>query len=153
LGDARGIVPAHRHGHQNGQKSWHILHCRFVFCHPGSRLGNTERLVAQQRCLVALWKPWIFSIGQCVQYRTIALSWLSKWPATEVHLIVVVTASFVWWSVAKRPCYGPFKLTPSYYINLIGVISLWIFYWPPLTTMDAVLATIVASGWARIWLN
>jgi hypothetical protein len=21
LGDARGIVPAHRHGHQNGQKS------------------------------------------------------------------------------------------------------------------------------------
>jgi hypothetical protein len=26
--------------------------------------------------------------------------------------------------VAKRPCYGPFKLTPSYNINLIGVISL-----------------------------
>jgi hypothetical protein len=34
-GDALGIVPAHRHGHRNGQQSGHILHFRFVFCHPG----------------------------------------------------------------------------------------------------------------------
>jgi hypothetical protein len=42
LGSARGIVPTHRHGHQNGQQSGHILHLRFVDCHPGSRHGNME---------------------------------------------------------------------------------------------------------------
>ena len=34
-------------------------------------------------------------------------------------------------NIAKRPCYGPFKLTPSYYINLIDGISLFTSYWPP----------------------
>ena len=48
-------------------------------------------------------------------------------------------------NVAKGPWYGPFKLTPSYYFNLIGVISLFISYWPPPPTMDAVTATIVAG--------
>jgi hypothetical protein len=47
---------------------------------------------------------------------------------------------------AKRPCYGSFKLTLSYDINLIGVISLIISYWPPPMTMDAVSATIVPGG-------
>jgi hypothetical protein len=42
--------------------------------------------------------------------------------------------------------YGTFKLTPSYYINLIGVINVFVYYGPPPTTMDAVLATIVAGG-------
>ncbi len=70
----------------------------------------------------------------------------------EVHSFVV-SASFVWSNVAKRPCYGPFKLTPSYYINLIGVISLFVSYWPPPTTMDAVSATIITGGWARVRLN
>jgi len=27
-------------------------------------------------------------------------------------------------NVAKRPWYAPFKLTPSYYVNLIGIFSL-----------------------------
>jgi hypothetical protein len=52
-------------------------------------------------------------------------------------------------NVAKRPCYGPFKLTPSYYINLIGVIGLFVSFWLPPPTMDAVLATIVAGGQAQ----
>ena len=30
LGDVRSIVPLHRHSHQNGQHSRHILHQRFV---------------------------------------------------------------------------------------------------------------------------
>jgi hypothetical protein len=47
---------------------------------------------------------------------------------------------------AKRPCYGPFKLTQSYDINLIGVISFFICYWPLPMTMDAISATIVAGG-------
>jgi len=56
-------------------------------------------------------------------------------------------------NVAKRPCYGPFKLILSYYINLIGFISLFVSYWPPPLTRDAVLATIVASGHAQSRLN
>jgi hypothetical protein len=54
---------------------------------------------------------------------------------------------------AKRPCYGPFNLMPSYYINLIGAFSLFVSYWPPPPTMDTVLATVVAGGQARIRLN
>ena len=44
--------------------------------------------------------------------------------------------------------FGPtFKLMPSHYIILIGVISLFVFCWPPPPpTMDTVLATIVAGG-------
>ena len=41
----------------------------------------------------------------------------------------------------------------SYYINLIGVISLFVSYWPPMPTMDAVSATIVAGGRARFQKN
>ncbi len=56
-------------------------------------------------------------------------------------------------NVAKEPCYSPFKLTPSYNINLIGVISLFGCYWPSPTMMDAVSATIVAGRRAQIQLN
>jgi len=52
-GDVHGIVPPHRHGHQNGQQSGYMLHRRFVCCHPGGRWGNTERVVTQWRCPVA----------------------------------------------------------------------------------------------------
>ena len=55
-GDARGIVPAHRHGHRNGQQSGQILHFHFVCCRPGGRWGDMERVVAQWRCLVAFMK-------------------------------------------------------------------------------------------------
>jgi hypothetical protein len=56
----------------------------------------------------------------------------SPWPST--------------WSAEEGPCYGTFKLTPSYYINLIGVINVFIYYGPPPMTIDAVSATIVAGG-------
>jgi hypothetical protein len=55
-GDVRGIVPAHHHSHCNGQQSSHILHRHFVFCRPGGRRGNTERVVARWRRLVAFMK-------------------------------------------------------------------------------------------------
>jgi hypothetical protein len=42
---------------------------------------------------------------------------------------------------------------PSYNINLIGVIILFVPYWLPPPTMDAVLAIIVAGGQAQIRLN
>ena len=37
-------------------------------------------------------------------------------------------------------------LMPSSNINLIGVISLFVCYWSPPTTMDAISATIVDDG-------
>ena len=52
-GDARGIVPAHRDGHRNGQQSGHILHLCFVCCRPSGRCGNTEQVVAKWQCPVA----------------------------------------------------------------------------------------------------
>ena len=52
-GDARGIVPAHRDGHQNSQQSGYILHNHCDDCHPGSRRGDTERVVARWRRPVA----------------------------------------------------------------------------------------------------
>jgi hypothetical protein len=44
---------------------------------------------------------------------------------------------------------------PSYYINLIGVIiiSLFVSYWPPPMTRNAVSATIVAGGRAQFQEN
>ena len=53
LGDARSIVPPHRHGHRNGQQSGYMLHRRFVCCCPGGLRGNTDRVVAQWRRPVA----------------------------------------------------------------------------------------------------
>jgi hypothetical protein len=52
-GDARGIVLPHRHGHRNGQqRGGHVAH-RCVDCVPGGRRGDTERVVARWRSLVA----------------------------------------------------------------------------------------------------
>ena len=51
LGNVRGIVLPHCHGHQNGQQSGYMLHRHFVCCRPGGRRGNTERVVAQW------WRP------------------------------------------------------------------------------------------------
>ncbi len=51
---------------------------------------------------------------------------------------------------AKLHNYNHYKLRPSYNINQIGVISLFIWYWPSPTTIDTISATIVAaSGQAR----
>jgi len=52
-GDARGIVPLHRDHHRNGHQSGYILHYRCVYCCPGGRRGNTERVVAQWQRSVA----------------------------------------------------------------------------------------------------
>jgi hypothetical protein len=38
-------------------------------------------------------------------------------------------------------------------VNLVGVISLLLSYWPPPVRMDAVLVTIVAGGQARFQYN
>jgi hypothetical protein len=55
-GDVRGIVPPHRNDNRNHHQSWYILHLRVVCCRPGGRRGNTERVVARWRHLVAFMK-------------------------------------------------------------------------------------------------
>jgi len=52
-GDVRGIVPPHRDGHQNGQQSGYMLQYCCGDCCPGGHQGNTERVVARWRPLVA----------------------------------------------------------------------------------------------------
>ena len=49
LGDARGIVAAHRHGHQNGQQSGHIFASSFCLLspwRPPGRYGVSSRPMA-----------------------------------------------------------------------------------------------------------
>jgi hypothetical protein len=41
-GDARGIVPPHRDGHQNGQQEGTFC----IYCRHGGRQGDTEQVVA-----------------------------------------------------------------------------------------------------------
>jgi len=55
LGDARSIVPAHRHSHQNVSKV--DTYCIVIFfCCPGGHRGNTEQVVTRWRRLVAFMK-------------------------------------------------------------------------------------------------
>ena len=55
-GDMLGILPSHRHGHQNGQQSGYMLHRRNVCCRPGGRRGDTEQVVPRWWHLVAFIK-------------------------------------------------------------------------------------------------
>ena len=155
LGNACGIVPVHCHGHQNGQQSGHILHRHFVFCPLGGRRGNTERVVARWRCLVAFMEALLeldlLHQAMCaVSHHCTAMAIKM---ASNGGTFVCCCRLFCWSNVAKRPWYGPLKLMPSSNINLIGIISLFISYWLPPTTMDAVLATIITGRRAQIWLN
>jgi hypothetical protein len=112
LGDACGIVPAHRHGHQNGQQSGHILHCLFVFYRPGGRRGKTEHVVAQWRRLVAFMKALDLlhqAMHAVLHHRTAKAIEI----ASNGGTFIIVAASFVQSNIAKRPCYGQFKLMPS----------------------------------------
>jgi hypothetical protein len=51
---------------------------------------------------------------------------------------------------SQRPCYGPLKLKLRHSNIYYNVISLLLCFECPTTTMDAVLATIVAGGQANI---
>ncbi len=50
-------------------------------------------------------------------------------------------------------CYSNYKLKTRRRLVHYNVISLIVYYWLPPKTMDAVLASIVAGGRARIRLN
>jgi hypothetical protein len=149
LGDALGNVPVHCHGHQNVPQSRCIFHHCLLACRPGGRWGNTEQVVDQwQRpgaSIVAL--DLLHWVKPCVLLQRVHMA--IKMACDGGGTFFLLLSSFLFAvNVANGPCYGPFKLTQSYNINLIGVISLFVCYWPLLTTVDAILATIVTGGQA-----
>jgi hypothetical protein len=50
-GNGRGIVPAHHHGHQNGQQVWCLFRRFFLACNPVVRRDDTEQI------LTRWWRP------------------------------------------------------------------------------------------------
>jgi hypothetical protein len=81
----------------------------------------------------------------CRLNRSGALPWPSKQPADEVHLFIII--DFV---INNDRSYGPLKLKLRHSDINYNVISLLLCFGHPPTTMDAVLATIVAGGRANI---
>ena len=146
-GDVHGIVPPHCNGRRIRQQRGCILHRHFVDCCHGGCRGDTEWAVAR-------WQPPVASdVALDILHREMPrallqrLQWPSKWPATEAHSLVSADI-LLDTTCSEGQCSGPLKLTLSSNINLIGVINLFVCYWPPPATLDAVSATIVASGWA-----
>jgi hypothetical protein len=131
-------------GHRNGHQSGYILHCCFVCCRPDSHQGDTERVVPRWR------RPVASDVALDMLHRAMLHVLLQRLhmiidirSTPPLHFLLDTTRS------QKEPCYGPLKLTTSSNINLIGFISLFVSYWPPPATMDAVSAPIVAGGRAR----
>ena len=76
LGDVSGIVPPHRHGHQNDQqRGGHFAH-RCVDCCSGGRRGDMERVVARWQSLVAFMKALdhLHQAMRSVSHRRTAMS-------------------------------------------------------------------------------
>jgi hypothetical protein len=67
----------------------------------------------------------------------------------KVHLFIIVDF-VIDNNRSQKPCYGPLKLKLRHSNNYYNEISLLLCFGCPPTTMDAVLATIVAGGQANI---
>jgi hypothetical protein len=72
-----------------------------------------------------------------------------NWPRTEEHVDAIVDF-VINNNRSQRPCYGPLKLKLRYSDIYYNLISLLLCFGHSLTTMNAVLATIVAGGRANI---
>ena len=90
-------------------------------------------------------KLWTCSIGRCMPYRTGTSSWPSKRPSNLVFFSFIINSMFAR-NISQRPCYGQYKVKPSYVINLIGVNNLLICLWCLPLMPYAVLATICNGG-------
>jgi hypothetical protein len=75
-----------------------------------------------------------------------------KWATTEVHFDVIVDF-VIDHNHSYITCYSQYKLKMRRRLIHYNMISLIVYYGPLPMTMDAVLATIVASGRAQIQLN
>jgi hypothetical protein len=145
----RGIVPAHHCGHRNGQQRGGYFassFCMLLLWRSPGRYGASSRPMAAFSGFYKSSGPPL-----SVDVRGIAPSHRHGYQNGQQRRYIRSLSPPLSFdqNVAKRPCYDPFKLTPSYDINVIGVISLCISFRPPPPTMDAVSATIVAGGRAR----
>jgi hypothetical protein len=146
----RGIVPAYHRGHRNGQERgvyFASLFCLLLLWRPPGQYGAIICPMAAFSGFYKSSRP-----PPSVNARGIAPSHCRGYRNGQRRRYIRSLSPPLSFdqNVAKRPCYGSFKLTLSYDINLIGVISLCISFWLPPPTMDAILATIVAGGRARI---
>ena len=148
-GDACTNVFAHCHGHQNGQQTGCIFSLSLFCMWPWQLLGWYRA----SSCPMAASSSFRYSPGHPPLGDTLRNAPLhchgyqnGQWRRYICSFLLPFLFDK---NVAKRPCYGLFKLTPSHNNNLKGVISLFVCYWPLSMIMDAVLATTVANGWAQ----
>jgi hypothetical protein len=89
------------------------------------------------------------ALGDALRISPADRRWPSKWPTAveHVHTIINFVISN---NRSQRSCYGPLKLKLRHSDIYYNVISLLLCFGRPLTTMDAVLANIVAGGRANI---
>ena len=87
-GDVCGIVPAHRHGHQNGQQSGHILHPLFVCCPPGGRRGDIESLSIFLECSSHTHRDRYLLRLQHIGFGTLLLDRSLQFQTTHLHYLV-----------------------------------------------------------------
>jgi len=150
LGDVCSTVPSHRNSHRNSQPRRPILHRCFSCCLTVGCQGDTEQLIARWQHLVGGFyespgpPPWGNAGGIAPSHRHGYRNGKRR-----RYIPSLLPPLLFDQNVARRPFYGPSKLTPSYYINLIGVVSLFVSYWLLPLTIDVILATIVAGGRAQ----
>jgi len=147
----RGIVPTHHRRHRNGQQRggyFALSFCLLLLWRPPGRYGASSRPMAAFSGFYKSSGP-----PPLVDARGIAPSHRHGYQNGQGRRYICLLSPPLLFdqNVANKTCCGPFKLTPSYDNNLIGVISLCISFWPPPPTMDAVSATIVAGG--RVWFQ
>ncbi len=144
------MVLVHHRCHQNGQSFWYIFSSLFCLLLPWQPLG----WYGASNCPMGASSGFLSSPGhaaswRCTLYCTGGTPWPLKWPMTDEHVDAIVNF-VIHNNRSQRPCYGPLKLKLRHSIIYYNVISLLLCFGHPPTTMDSILATIVASGWANI---
>ncbi len=121
-----------------------FVDCCLFACCPGGRWGNMEQVVARCRHPVAsgvALDMLHWAMPSVLLRRTaVAIKTASKRGAFVLIIYFVINNNR-----SQRPCYGPLKLKLRHSNIFYNVICLLLCFWRPPTTMDAVLATIVAG--------
>jgi hypothetical protein len=126
-----------------------FVDCCLFACCPEGRWGDTEWVVAQCR------RPVASGVAPDM------LHWAMRFVLQQRTAMAIKMANgsgicsyYCWFchhnNHSQRPCYGPLKLKLRHSDVYYNVICLLLCFGLPPTTMDAVSATIVASGRANI---
>ncbi len=126
-----------------------FVDCCLFACCPGGCWGNMEQVVTRCRCPVAsgVALDMLHQAMPSVLLRRTAVA--IETPADEVHLFIIVDF-VIDNNRSQRPCYGPLKLKLRHSDIYYNAISLLLCFGHLPTTMDAVLAIIVAGRQANI---